>query len=1114
MSQALPKSDTADADGGWNDSASRCRMPSVAALGVVAAMLLLLSVAAQAADCAVPVAHLVLVKGNVELVRQGTTRLVVAETHAEICPGDSVLVHQRSQAALLLANATVVRLDQGTVLTVSPSSGGRAPLLDVVSGAIYVISRTPRPFRVKTPYINANVEGTEFLVEVQRESAAFADPSCPRDAGAASRQPDTDRITVYEGRVRASDDAGTADIILVAGESAAATASTGLVRDVVVRPRDAVVWTLHVEPVISSAQASRPVIACASRLLAVGRIDEAKRKLEAALPADVLQGRPTDAVAYALLATIAVAQGDKTTANLYSELATRLDSASATAWIARSYAQQADFRIADALASVRRANSISPDASRKARLAELELAIGDSDAALAAATDAARSDPNLSRAHSVVGFVRLVRLETQGARDSFETAIRLDTADPLPRLGLGLAKIREGDLAGGRQEIEVAAILDTESSLVRSYLGKAYFEERRDRLAEAQFALAKDFDPRDPTPWLYGAILKQLENRPAEALVDIQKSIQLNDNRAVYRSRLLLDQDQAARRVSLARTYRAIGFDQLALLEAVKSLSLEPGDASAHRFLSDAYNGQVRSEGARVGELFQSQLRQPLGLNTISPELLTDRRQVFAELGPVQASSHEFTPLFGRDQFAVKVDGLFGTHRTLGEQVFASVLTGNIAYSVGQYHYETKGLRENNDLKRGTYDAFLQVGLTPALRIQAELRDDSSSQGDLSLRFDSDDFSRNLRDEFKRRSARVGGIFVFDQGSNLVVSALSGTSRERLFAKPDPDNFFEDHEHIDAGEIQYLHKTAAWHLTTGFATYLNRVVLEDPGGSANSDEKGHSLYALAVFTSLPWGLRPVVGLSQDTFEQAGFRVSKTNPKFGLLWTLSSDTTLRATWFKTIKRSFDANQTLQPSQVLGFNQVFDDPNGTLSRRLGVALHHAFSTKTFAGAEVSARKSKVPNFPGEPYSDWNERFAKAYVYRVLNTRTTLTTELQYERLQRPEDNPGNEAFTDIRSVIVPLALRFNGPTTWSAVLEAIYVNQRVRYVDPANDVVDGKSGLVVANVSLAYQFASRNASVSVEAKNLFDRRFRYQEIDAFSAPRISPRRTLLARMSASF
>jgi hypothetical protein len=62
---------------------------------------------------------------------------------------------------------------------------------------------------------------------------------------------------------------------------------------------------------------------------------------------------------------------------------------------------------------------------------------------------------------------------------AFEKAITLDQAAPLPRLGLGLAKIRKGDLDEGGREIEIAAGLDSGNSLVRSYLGKTWAGENQ-----------------------------------------------------------------------------------------------------------------------------------------------------------------------------------------------------------------------------------------------------------------------------------------------------------------------------------------------------------------------------------------------------------------------------------------------------------------------------------------------------------------------------------------------------------------------------------------------------------------------------------------------------------
>lgn len=1100
------------ASAGWSKSISaRFIRMSLSGTGFVALLLLTWTGATHAAECPVPLAQLVLVKGSVELVRQGGLRPVVAEANAGLCTGDTVVVHLRSQAALLLSNATVVRLDQGTTVTLSSSSGERAPLLNVVSGAIYVISRTPRPFRVRTPFINANVEGTEFLVEARR-GGVVNDARCAREPDGGTSISEVDRVTVFEGRVRTTNDSETVTVTLEAGETAVATASTGPTRALIARPRDAAVWTLYVPSVIAPSRAYPDVVDCAARLVALGGLDEAKRRLENALVGTSALVGAEASVVNALLATIAVAENETAKARRLAELAVVQDPGAAESWIALSYVQQASFQIQGAVDSVSRAVAIAPDADKQARLAELQMATGDVDAALLSASEASRLNPRLARAATVLGFVHLARIETRLAKEAFVQAIRIDNADPLPRLGLGLAKIREGDLPAGREEIEIAAALDTESSLVRSYLGKAYYEEHRDRLAETQLDLAKNFDPNDPTPWFYDAILAQAGNRPAASLENLQKSIALNDNRAVYRSRLLLDQDQAARMVSLARTYRMLGFDQLGLLEAVKSLSLDPGESSAHRFLADAYSGQVRSEAARVGELFQSQLRQPLGLNTIPPHLLADRRQLVEAAGPVQASAQEFTPLFNRDQVVVRFDGFAGNLQTAGEQAFVSGLVDRSAYSFGQYHYETDGLRPNNDYRRDIYTAFAQVAATPSLRLQAEVRSDHSRQGDLSTRFDPDDFSRNLRDEQHRESTRAGGLYTIGRDSSVVASVLYGTSREKIFSKTAPIDAFVDREELTAVELQYVFKARTFHVTTGISLFRNGVVLEDSSGQYRDDEKGRSLYALAVFTGAPWGVKPQLGVSFDVFDRGGIRVSRTDPKLGLLWEIG-DTTIRAAVYGTIKRSFDANQTLQPSQVFGFNQSFDDPNGTLARGKGVALHHRLTSEMFAGVEWTSRRSEVPGFPGDPYSIWSERFAKAYLYRVVDKNWATTAEFQFERLTRPPDNPGNEAFTLVRTVLAPVSIRFNSSSGWSSALQVTFVKQNVRSVTLADELVDGHSRFAVVDASVGHQLPRRAGTVSIEAKNLFGRRFNYQEVDAFSAPRFG-RRALLVRLSAVF
>ena len=250
------------------------------------------------------------------------------------------------------------------------------------------------------------------------------------------------------------------------------------------------------------------------------------------------------------------------------------------------------------------------------------MSLGQTRAAERAAQAAVAANTHESRAHSILGFVHLAQLNTKAARADFLAAIDRDSSDPMARLGLGLAMIRDGDLIAGREQIEIAVTLDPANSLIRSYVGKAYYEEnsnQRDELAATQFGLAKQLDPKDPTPWFYDAILKQTQNRPVETLDDLQKSIELNDNRAVYRSRLLLDQDRAARSIGVAQIYQELGLTQLALSEASKSLVSDPQSYSSHRFLADVYISFPRTDLARESENLQAQLRAPIHILPASP---------------------------------------------------------------------------------------------------------------------------------------------------------------------------------------------------------------------------------------------------------------------------------------------------------------------------------------------------------------------------------------------------------------------------------------------------------------------------------------------------------------
>ena len=132
----------------------------------------------------------------------------------------------------------------------------------------------------------------------------------------------------------------------------------------------------------------------------------------------------------------------------------------------------------------------------------------------------------------------------------------------------------------------------------------------------------------------------------------MEKAIELNENRAVYRSQLQLDSDLAARSASLARGLHRSRVPTTCPSGRVEIGQYRPrGNFSAHRFLADSYSILPRHEVARVSELLQSQLLQPLNMTPIQPPSC---REQFVSLlsagGPGALSFNEFNPLFNRDR--------------------------------------------------------------------------------------------------------------------------------------------------------------------------------------------------------------------------------------------------------------------------------------------------------------------------------------------------------------------------------------------------------------------------------------------------------------------------------
>jgi hypothetical protein len=218
--------------------------------------------------------------------------------------------------------------------------------------------------------------------------------------------------------------------------------------------------------------------------------------------------------------------------------------------------------------------------------------------------------------------------------------------------------------------------------------------------------------------------------------------------------------------------------------------------------------------------------------------------------------------------------------------------------------------------------------------------------------------------------------------------------------------------------------------------------------------------------------------------------------------------------------------LEPTQVMGFNQfftgfdaVFGDRDGTVSRRGSVALDHHFFKNTFAGVEVSSRRMQVPNL-NVGNVDWRERGGRAYLYRAIlaapfpRWQMAVTADFDYERIIRPQLNPGAEGIVDVRTQRLPIGVRLFDESGLAVSATASRVKQSgVFAADINSSPIDKADSAWIADLSVDYRLPRRRGIVSFGARNLFDSRIDLFETDPIN-PRIAKRRVIFGKLRLNF
>jgi len=215
-----------------------------------------------------------------------------------------------------------------------------------------------------------------------------------------------------------------------------------------------------------------------------------------------------------------------------------------------------------------------------------------------------------------------------------------------------------------------------------------------------------------------------------------------------------------------------------------------------------------------------------------------------------------------------------------------------------------------------------------------------------------------------------------------------------------------------------------------------------------------------------------------------------------------------------------DQTLEPTQVAGFNQFYDDFAMTDAWRYGLAIDQKITNNLYAGAEFAYRDTENPivvlSDEGEPLETrdgtQDEYQARAYLFWIPHRWWSLRAEYLYERFEFDESGLTNPKELDTHRV--PFGVKFFHPSGFAASLGITYINQKGVFERLETGLDESGNGdFWLTDVSVGYRLPKRYGFLKVGVTNLFDENFRFFDVE-FDNPRIVPDRMVFASFTMQY
>jgi hypothetical protein len=504
-----------------------------------------------------------------------------------------------------------------------------------------------------------------------------------------------------------------------------------------------------------------------------------------------------------------------------------------------------------------------------------------------------------------------------------------------------------------------------------------------------------------------------------------------------------------------------------------------------------------------------------VNINPVQPRLAGNGLNFLDDIGISGVGVNEFTRLFASNGLQAVVDGTLGTEDTMMDNVIGSGLFNRISFSVGHFGFKSDGSRENDDVSQSISNVFTQVDLTHATSVQLEVRDTNSDQGDRTRLFDPSFFRPNQRSVGDVTSVRLGFRQRFTPTSLLIGSYAHRTLNSDFTAG---DLRVHDDDHADFLELRHLQRWNHTNVTSGFGYFssdgMQTLTFRSMSSPPQPLETRHTNGYIYATVNLPRNVALSAGLSGDSLNDSLIGERKqANPKLGISWLVSSRTLVRGAAFRSLDRTLVSGQTIEPTEVMGFNQFFDDGVGSASWHYGGAVDQGVWANGYAGVEYAARELTVPAFSPATGSliegSIQERFARAYLYSTLGSKLALSAEYQMSRFADPEGN-NPLLLQESTTHKLPLQVRFFDRSGLFARLQVTLFSQEGVFRNKDFVLFSGNSQFWITDLSGGWRLPKRWGIASVDIRNLFDKDFRFQDTNPSDAT-VIPNRQLLARIT---